>query len=126
MDDEQMRDLTPQEIANAPEWATHYIVDSDDDITYESLDWWCWAANPSRKCDNRGRMSGVPIPRKEFDISQYEFSDGDMDIIIEADGGVFVSVDSDRGLYANLSRNDIIALARHSKLTPEDLTGKSS
>ncbi len=115
-----MRDLTPQEVANAPEWATHY-ESMPHGVIYQT-DGSFQTGTVGGRCKHNGLSGGAkPIPRKELDISGYEFSDGDMDVIIEADGGVFVSVDSDRGIYANLSRNDIIALAKHSKLTAEDL-----
>jgi len=87
-----MRELTPQEINDAPDWATHYMIYEDGELYYYDLS--------DEVCANDERLTIdgfelAKIPRKEFDISEYGFSDGDMDIIIEADGGVFVSVDSD-------------------------------
>ena len=62
-----------------------------------------------------------PVKRKEFDITKYKFSDGDMDVLIEGEGRVLINVDPDRSIFAELSTEDIIALAKHKKLTAGDL-----
>ncbi len=111
-----MRALTPQEINAAPDWATHYVIDSDDDLTYESLDWWCWATNPYHKHDNHGCIDGVPIPRKEFDISKHEFGYA---FCSDYASITFEMYEGQSDLI--LEKQDAIAIAKHFKLTAEDL-----
>lgn len=40
-----MRDLTAEELALAPEWATHYKIDVDDDVLFESENYFLWLVN---------------------------------------------------------------------------------
>lgn len=114
-----MRKLTQQEIDQAPDWATHYIVDSDNDLMYESVEWWCWSISPKQLHDNYHDIGGQPIPLKEFDIGEYSFY-----------GLSFNRVDSDGDIVFNgsfygddgyLNKQDTIASAKHFKLTAGDL-----
>lgn len=112
-----MRDLTAEELALAPEWATHYIVDSgDNSIIYESknLCWWAGLGKPLA-C-KRMDEGAIAIIRKPFDITQHEFSDEFtyFDFELHKDrGGIIIDGEVNRG--------DIIAIAKHFKLTAEDL-----
>lgn len=60
-----MRQLTQNEIDNAPDWATHYGICPDGDILFENEDFFTWASEPNEKL---GQLFGVdedskPIPR---------------------------------------------------------------
>ncbi len=68
-----MRDLTQQEIDDAPEWATHYVIDKSGYVIYES-EYHLQFSNSERRCDSDGlTVRSQPIIRNEFDISEYEF-----------------------------------------------------
>lgn len=77
---DSMRDLTQEEIDLAPDWSTHYSVFDDGDIMFESDEFYMWlfvSGDMSIKehC-NEMEPESRPIPRKPFDISEHEFSDG--------------------------------------------------
>lgn len=120
--------LTDEQIAElAPDWATHYtIIDSDitpSCITFYDGFWHQWfyykdKNNWSTKLTyNEIPKSAKPIPRKKFDISEYEFSDEaarfskrNKEFIVLSTGRDFV-----------LDKGDAIALAKHFNLTAEGL-----
>jgi len=115
-----MRQLTQTEIENAPDWADEYYIDIKD----------VWYVNKKygmAKMNGRVRnikshssiiLDAKPIPRKEFDIGEYEFSDGDVLIDdIMSDEIVFESP----GVGYSLLKEDVIALAKHFKLTVDGL-----
>lgn len=73
-----MRDLTAEELALAPEWATHYIVDVDDDVLFESETYFLWLVNGVLKVkgdNDELSIDAVEIKRKPFDITQHELND---------------------------------------------------
>jgi hypothetical protein len=59
----------------------------------------------------------------EFDISNHEFSDSSVEVVICDDGelAMWVSNDGLTSESCTLSKQDIIALAKAVKLTPDDL-----
>jgi len=119
-----MRELTPEEIKNAPDWATHYLIRGTV-FMWESEDSWSHY-EAKRVMQNHGLATAAkPIPHKEFDISAYEFSDNDI-LSVELQESV-----SDSHVYFEFkrevdqlfhSRNDIIAMAKSVKLTASDLS----
>ncbi len=96
-----MRDLTPQEIADAGD-NKHYFIDSEFGPIYS----------------RHMKSFTQPIPRKEFDISGYEFSDGDINIHNAIGDRYELYVTSK---CIELNKQDAIALAKHFKLTASDL-----
>lgn len=118
-----MRDLTEEELALAPSWATHYIVDSDDSIIYESVSlcWWCGLGKPIDNTLGFGKMKNRPITGRESDITQHEWSDCDLVFNrLDIDCNIHLdSTDVDCGIFIN--KTDAIAIAKHFKLTAEDL-----
>ena len=122
-----MRKLTQQEIDNAPEWATHYTITRPASLPmYESTKSYQVVDNNRRIQPPKGISSHAkPIPRKEFDIVGYEFSDVNFDMC-EVDGQeiiLYVSTHSDLNQPNSIThdKQDVIALAKHFKLTAEDL-----
>jgi len=112
-----MRDLTKDEIDDAPEWAITYAIDNDGYILWLG-DKTGLSTNPNNSSFCMGPAK--PIPRKEFDILEYDWSDVravySFDIYTD---GVEFDLNS-HGLA--LSKQDAIALAKHFKLTPSDLS----
>ena len=112
-----MRDLTPQEVANAPEWATHY-ESMPHGVIYQT-DGSFQTGTVGGRCKHNGLSGGAkPIPRKELDISGYEFSDDDINIHNAIGDRYELYVTSK---CIELNKQDAIALAKHFKLTVEDL-----
>ncbi|NRB82071.1 MAG: hypothetical protein HRU38_26040 [Saccharospirillaceae bacterium] len=68
------RQLTQEEIDNAPEWATHYqIYDERENICFESEDFYQFIPNGVRKDNTIGlEDESIPIPRKEKSASEAE------------------------------------------------------
>lgn len=116
-----MRDLTEEELALAPEWATHYSFTSFDVLCFVDIKNKIVTSIEAIKrgecpisCGNW--FEGVDLPeihRKPFDITQHNLNDH----LTELESG-------------NLSVNDCgwiidkeraIAIAKHFKLTAEDL-----
>ncbi len=62
-----MRELTKQEIDNAPEWATHYSITATDKVMYESEHYYKHRDNKRNKQVRGWFIEAQPIPRKEFD-----------------------------------------------------------
>lgn len=68
-----MRDLTKEELKLSPDWATHYFIDVDDDVIYESVSlcWWKSLDNPMKNYTFNMRKNKA-INWKPFDISEYQ------------------------------------------------------
>ena len=99
-----MRELTQQEIDDAPEWATQYLIDSGR-VEYYSVD------------GINSAYGAKPIPRKPFDISNHEFDDKFHLTSCHVDdcGDVEISLaNSPTDTY--ITKQDAIALAKHFKL----------
>lgn len=115
-----MRQLTQQEIDDAPSWATHYGICEDGDVLLENSEFFIFTSKPNKKL---GQLFGVdsdskPIPRKEFDIKKHEFSEGGISVVSISDGLITLCVGHSEG---DFSRGDIIAMAKQVKLTASDL-----
>jgi len=131
-----MRDLTQQEIDDAPARFDSYYEDGHGNLrlintgilitqgidVFESCSVRLLpkiaGVNYFTK-DHYSMMTCKPIPRKEFDISEYEFSDGDIMVITKASSSIEIRSNNTAGVH--LSRQDSIAIAKHFKLTAEDL-----
>lgn len=115
----EMRNLTEEELKLAPDWATHYVVDSDESIIYESekLCWWVGRREPLNNEGSFGNLSNRTI--KTFDITKHEFSDKALESCeYEEDGGqeklLCFAVDefNDCGAFFKLNKGDAIAIAK--------------
>lgn len=62
----------------------------------------------------------TPAAKKPFDISEHEFSDGDIDFAFK-NGKFLIEIDSDRGIYGEIKKQDVIAIAKALGVTGEDL-----
>lgn len=116
-----MRELTQQKIDQAPDWATMYFI--KDGICWYNEIFFQWETGNKIKCGNNfNNAEFKPIPRPEFDVNEYEFSDGNIKVAFDNDI-VFVDVNYDDFYSQSCEFNkvDIIALAKLVKLTPEDL-----
>ena len=116
-----MRELTQTEIDNAPDWATHYFIFTDTAV-YENETHFM-ASIEKLKLRNGGvgmRKDAKPIPRKEFDISEHEFDDEDVGEIEFNEEEVQLNM-RDGSRPSILTKVDSIALAKHFKLTADDL-----
>lgn len=116
-----MRKLTQQEIDQAPEWAVEYYFD-DKDLWYVNKKW--RMAKILGCVRNLKRHSSVlidakPIPRKEFDISEYAPTDSDTSLYV---GPELIYIQNISRDMAEVRKKDSIALAKHFKLTPSDLS----
>jgi hypothetical protein len=98
-----MRNLTQQEIEQAPTDCTHYfIVGSGDGAAF-------FIEHPSTA--KKHGFDSQPIPRKEFDIEPYKhWCDPTND-----NGGPI-----DYCYYDEIGREKAIEIAKHFKLIPED------
>ncbi len=121
-----MRELTREEIDNAPEWATHYVIDTEcDQAIYkgqrpESEFYYCWwegliGRMPYSRLDGDEK----PIPRKQeaFDICQYKLG-GEFSHFI-SDGDLFL--EGDYCVNYKIDKGYSIALAKYFNLNAEDL-----
>lgn len=117
-----MRKLTQNEIDNAPEWATHYGVIEFDHIMWRSK--YLGSINNSGQlpfyCYGIPEHCTKPIPRKEFDISDYESCDPNVDYIEAQEFCIRTVFEDDINEYIE-NRDDVIAKAKHFKLTPGEL-----
>ena len=102
-----MRDLTEKEINLAPDWATHYQLDDDDNVIYKD----------SRFGSHEG-SKGVKWVVKASDITGYEFSDSGIEGC-EIGGGVLTIYNPE--LTTNLDKDDVIAIAKALGVTSVDL-----
>lgn len=122
-----MRALTEEELALAPEWATHYIVNIHGDVIYQNDDSWWWSGMSTPLQNHaKAEFGAKPIPRRPFDITKYEFSDGDLSAL-KAEGGI-MWIDIEYGGSGNrdvasavINNLDAIAIARALGVTAEDL-----
>lgn len=106
-----MRKLTQQEYDKRDKSMTHYKVNASDVISWHDV------ANGWIPSD------AVAIPDMEFDISEYEFSDLPP-VAYEIDDGTigFVILGSSHGdITVDINKLDVIAMAKHFKLTADDL-----
>ncbi len=101
-----MRELTQQEIDQAPKRFTYYCVKSNGGIHWQT----------KKECSG-----SQPIPRKQFDISEHEFSDDDESFSVNGDFIVLKRCDNYTNPSFDIHRPEAIALAKHFKLTADDL-----
>lgn len=110
--------LTDEQIAElAPDWATHYGYACGDLVFVDS------------KACKINKSVAKPIPRKKFDISEYEFSDAANDSGVEFRCSLWTYPDIEINVKdvnggdntAVLMKEHAIALAKHFKLTADDL-----
>jgi len=121
-----MRELTPQEIANAPVWATSAFENTKGYLFWfnEKLGTALIVGNDKYHAPiylsktHYAYSAAQPFPRKEFDISGYEFSDGDINTHNAIGDRYELYVASE---CIELNKQDAIALAKHFKLTSGDL-----
>lgn len=89
-----MRDLTPEELALAPDWATHYSLTSFGELCFVDLKNKIVTSATGIKrdecpisCGNWFDGVDLPeIPRKPFDITQHEWSDNRISFAFDGDG----------------------------------------
>lgn len=117
-----MRDLTPEELKLAPEWATHYFIYADGGVLFESKDMYQMVGLPSVIKDIPNiSIECAPIIR--FNISNYKFSDKQVKRVrVINDGECLVTMLFNTSLnIITHNRDDAIAIAKHFRLTCEDL-----
>ena len=116
-----MRELTKTEIENAPDWATDFaiikgqvIMIGGGQITKTEGQKVLWSEVFETDFE--------PIPGKKFDVRDYDFAvlDG---IRIDDDNDIIFCLSGEYGSYVDghIVKQDAIALAKHFKLTAEDL-----
>lgn len=125
-----MRDLTQKEIDQAPDWAQRYFSEgitalyiniNDGIIAHINAPEVTFA--PWNELEYALENS-QPIPRKEFAISEYQFSDTDIKSV-EIDGYAdneylhFYLHDTNELTH---SKSDVITMAKALKLTASDLS----
>lgn len=112
-----MRKLTQQEIEWAPAWADGYTIDVHGDIEWYTGN--CYLVE-----HDNFFFKAEPIPRKEFDISDHDFSDSDVISVIyqgyETEAYLYFELSRDTNELCH-SREDVIAMAKSMSLTAEDL-----
>jgi len=105
-----MRHLTHQEIDNAPEWATEYAIIKEQVVMIGG-------GQITKPEDEKILWSDIfetdfqPIPRKEFDISEYDWSDERAVFNVDVDAETVMFDLNGHGL--ELSEQDSVALAQH-------------
>ena len=123
-----MRDLTKEELKLAPDWATHYTVDSYDDVIYQSENL-CWWVNLESPLSHKNMDEGaVEIIKKPFDITKHEFSDpawsiNEIDVgqgYIDFYNHETCTDDGDDDTHV-LDKDDAIAIAKALGVTGENL-----
>lgn len=113
-----MRDLTQEEIDNAPEWATRYrISELNDGACYINKEKMVgmWRKNKIKFALVKGSSVfkySKPIPRKPFDIGEYDFSDCDA-VIDVAPLTNAIRVSTKSGNNAELTESDVDAMKKH-------------
>tara|TARA_Y100000310_G_C20704371_1_gene833771 strand:- start:7765 stop:8148 length:384 start_codon:yes stop_codon:yes gene_type:complete len=118
------RQLTDEQIAElAPDWATHFSYLCGG-IVFENIENYQIYAEGvfygrKQKSENSDKTPREvkPIPRKKFDISEYDFTDKSVYYDRGAESLYLGSDDSE----ILLIKQDVIALAKHFNLTAEDL-----
>ncbi len=113
-----MRELTPEEIKNAPDWATHYLIACDNTVCYDSADHYMLDDNVKIKSMANGPDSdSKPIIREAFDIWKVKFNGN---IALESCDDLSVTfIDGEHEMC--LGRTEIIAAAKHLNVTHEEL-----
>ncbi len=115
-----MRKLTQQEIDNAPDWATHYLI-VNEVFMWESKTEWSHYGSERVMCNHGLGKASKPIPRKEFDIARCEF-DGLSNVTVDGNFIVFEVVNSDdETTDVYIDKEFTIAAAKKFKLTTDDL-----
>lgn len=114
-----MRNITQTEIDNAPEWATHYTI-LNFGVLYQNNEYFQSDVDGFKCVQSRVSDEAQPIQRKEFDISEYEYSHGGLKLhsVDDVNGDLYLS--HYREVHRR-TREDAIAEAKHFKLTAEDL-----
>ena len=115
-----MRDLTPQEIKNAPEWATLYNIGSDNEIFWIGEEFaMLQGGEKAHRRDICGYFSCIKIiPRKAFDINLYNMQHFNAEEVWTEGDLLYVTVNCvDLGIF----KEDAIAFAKHFKLTADEL-----
>lgn len=111
-----MRELTQQEIADKPEWATHYYVCDNDQVMWESDR--LWQHNKGSLANtNAGGISfnaAKIIAENKKDKTRYEFNHSSIAACYVPDG---IKISVSGGCEALLSDSDIMALAQARNLT---------
>lgn len=108
-----MRELTQQEIDNAPDWATHYYVMGGGNLMYESLEFWSFAGVATVNPNLGIASSSKPITRKPFDIGEY---DDETDGIHPNDSPCIEIIDGELRVSGIIQECHAIAIAKHFKL----------
>ena len=109
-----MRDLTQQEIDNAPSWATHYVLNCDG-VMFESLS--------KTQMMIKGQLTDLipfggvsvgakPIPRKSFDIKPFIHW---LDPSYDCDAG------GEHCYFDAINKDKAIEIAKHFNLTADEL-----
>ena len=119
-----MRDLTKEELKLSPDWATHYFIDVDDDVIYESVSlcWWKSLDNPMKNYTFNMRKNKA-INWKPFNISEHEFIDKWVRCAKLADDGDYLRIDISNESFNTVIHNkqDAIAIAKALGVTAKDL-----
>ena len=126
-----MRELTQEEIDNAPEWSSRYYSDEVAGIGYlnTSKGEVLWAnSNITRPFSPHAAIfkASKPIPRKQFNISEHKFTDNEnLELESQTDKILtFYSCNGENfiaGSYFDFYKHDVISMAKHFRLTMEDL-----
>ena len=124
-----IRELTPQEINAAPEWAVKYwvmdnhgghragkicFVNKLNNITQ-------WQGSEKCGIPSLGTLSFKQIPRPPFDISEYVFSDSTIIVDESRVNDCTLGLNTQSETFVDIRKQDAIALAKHFKLTASDL-----
>lgn len=126
-----MRELTQKQIDNAPERFDAYYEDGNGSlrlINTKSMETCSANFLPRVKGvsffdkDHYSLKTCSPIPRKPFDISEYEFSDSHhlTSCYIDDCGDLVIELTNDPS-NTYLTKKDVTAIAKHFGVTAEDL-----
>lgn len=114
----EMRDLTEEELKLAPEWATHYHVNHNESILFESDEKYCLYEKSTGLTSTVGCVGvckeSKPILRKTFDITKHEFSDKLAEYL-------FLPGLNRLCFKGDIRKQDAIAIAKVLGVTGEDL-----
>lgn len=121
-----MRELTQQEIDQAPDWADNYFIHIvSGSIRWDCNEFYMWFDSDRRRewpIDGECGDDGQPIPRKEFDITKFDFGDSDIwKVQITKHGNDVIFFTEYGSKLSTVNKEKTIALAKHFKLTVEDL-----
>ena len=113
-----MRELTQQEINQANEFFTHYSINkSNSHVITIGLE-----LELEGKTCIINDTTYQPIPRKEFDITKFDFGDSDIwKVQITKHGNDVIFFTEYGSKHSTVNKEKTIALAKHFKLTAEDL-----